>query len=126
MLHEHPGEVVTREELQKKLWPAGTFVDFDHWLNKAIGKIREALSDTAESLGFVITAARRGYRFLADVLYAALVSIIKLENLGTKARMRLIPGEEFFSVRQFGALRGHITIFEEFSIVASSGPWLLE
>src|SRR6266480_1712907 len=59
-------------------------------------------------------------------LYVALVSIIKLENLGTKARMRLIPGEEFFGVRQFGALRGRITIFEEFCIVASSGPWLLE
>jgi len=59
-------------------------------------------------------------------LYAVLVSIIKFENLRTKARMRLIPGEEFFGVRQFGALRGRITIFEEFCIVASSGPWLLE
>jgi TolB-like protein/DNA-binding winged helix-turn-helix (wHTH) protein/Flp pilus assembly protein TadD len=67
MLLEHPGEVVTREELQKKLWPADTFVDFDHGLNKAISKIREALSDSAESPRFVETVARRGYRFLADV-----------------------------------------------------------
>jgi TolB-like protein/DNA-binding winged helix-turn-helix (wHTH) protein/Flp pilus assembly protein TadD len=67
MLLEHPGEVVTREELQKKLWSADTFVDFDHGLNKAINKIREALSDSAESPRFVETVARRGYRFLAQV-----------------------------------------------------------
>ena len=67
MLVGHPGEVVTREELQKKLWPADTFVDFDHGLNKAISKIREALGDSAESPRFVETVARRGYRFLADV-----------------------------------------------------------
>ncbi len=70
MLLEHPGEVVTREELQKKLWPADTFVDFDHGLNKAISKIREALSDSAESPRFVETVARRGYRFLAEVKVA--------------------------------------------------------
>src|SRR5580658_706467 len=67
MLLEHPGEVITREELQRKLWPADTFVDFDHGLNKAINKIREALGDSAESPRFVETVARRGYRFLADV-----------------------------------------------------------
>ena len=67
MLLEHPGEVVTREELQNKLWPADTFVDFDHGLNKAINKIRDALGDSAESPRFVETVARRGYRFLAEV-----------------------------------------------------------
>lgn len=67
MLLEHPGEVVSREELQKKLWPADTFVDFDHGLNKAINKIRGALGDSAESPRFVETVARRGYRFLAEV-----------------------------------------------------------
>jgi TolB-like protein/DNA-binding winged helix-turn-helix (wHTH) protein/Flp pilus assembly protein TadD len=67
LLLEHPGDVVTREELQKKLWPADTFVDFDHGLNKAISKIREALSDSVESPRFVETVARRGYRFLAEV-----------------------------------------------------------
>ena len=66
-LLEHPGEVVTRKELQKKLWPADTFVDFDHGLNKTINKIREALGDSAESSRFVETVARRGYRFLAEV-----------------------------------------------------------
>jgi len=67
MLVAHPGEVVSREDLRKKLWPADTFVDFDHGLNKAVNKIREALSDSAENPRFVETAARRGYRFLAAV-----------------------------------------------------------
>jgi TolB-like protein/DNA-binding winged helix-turn-helix (wHTH) protein/Flp pilus assembly protein TadD len=70
MLLEHAGGVVLREELQKKLWPADTFVDFDHGLNKAISKIREALGDSAESPRFVETVGRRGYRFLADVRVA--------------------------------------------------------
>jgi len=67
MLLEHPGELVSREELQRKLWPADTFVDFDHGLNKAITKIREALGDSAESPRFVETLPRRGYRFIAPV-----------------------------------------------------------
>src|SRR5215471_10513958 len=57
MLLEHSGEVVTREELQKRLWPADTFVDFDHGLNKAINKIRDALGDSADSPRFVETVA---------------------------------------------------------------------
>ena len=65
-LLERPGEVVTREELRILLWPQ-TVVDYDHGLNKAVSKIREALGDSAESPRFVETVARRGYRFLADV-----------------------------------------------------------
>lgn len=67
MLLERPGEVVTREELQKKLWPADTFVDFDHSLNAAIRRLRDALGDSAENPRFVETVARRGYRLLAPV-----------------------------------------------------------
>ncbi len=66
MLLETPGQVVTREELRSKLWPT-TIVDFDHGLNKAISKIREALGDSSGHPRFVETVARRGYRFLADV-----------------------------------------------------------
>jgi len=66
MLLEKPGELVTREELRKKIW-GETVVDFDHGLNKAVNKIREALGDSAENPRFVETVARRGYRFLADV-----------------------------------------------------------
>ena len=67
ILLEHSGSVVTREELREKLWPADTFVDFDHSLNTAINKIREALGDSAASPRFVETLARRGYRFLGPV-----------------------------------------------------------
>ena len=67
ILLERLGEVVTREELQKGLWPDGTFVDFDHSLNTAVNKIREALGDSAENPRFVETLARRGYRFIAPV-----------------------------------------------------------
>ena len=66
ILLERPGEVVTREELQKRLWP-DTFVDVDHNLNTAINKIREALGDAAENPRFVETLPRRGYRFVAPV-----------------------------------------------------------
>lgn len=64
LLLEHPGEIVTREELQKRIWPADTFVDFDHGLNNAVKRLREALSDTAESPRYIETLPRRGYRFL--------------------------------------------------------------
>src|SRR5689334_5535308 len=67
MLLAHPGQLVTREELRSKLWPSNTFVDFDHGLNKAINKLREALGDSAESPRFVETVGRRGYRFIAEV-----------------------------------------------------------
>src|SRR5437763_13163772 len=66
-LLEKPGEVVTREELRNRLWPADTFVDFDHSLNAAIRRLRDALGDSAENPTFVETVARRGYRFLAPV-----------------------------------------------------------
>jgi len=67
MLLEHPGEVVTRAELQQKLWSTDTFVDFEHGVNTAISKIREALGDSAENPRFVETLPRRGYRFIAPV-----------------------------------------------------------
>jgi Tol biopolymer transport system component/DNA-binding winged helix-turn-helix (wHTH) protein len=66
-LLDSPGEVVTREQLRQRLWPADTFVDFDHSLNAAIRRLRDALGDTAENPRFVETVARRGYRFLAPV-----------------------------------------------------------
>ena len=66
MLLERPGELVIREELRERLWPK-TLVDFDHGLNKAISKVRDALGDSAENPRFIETVASRGYRFLADV-----------------------------------------------------------
>src|SRR5256885_15455504 len=60
MLLEHPGEVVTREELRNRLWPADTFVDFDHGVNAAIKRFRDALADSADNPRFVETLVRRG------------------------------------------------------------------
>jgi cholera toxin transcriptional activator len=67
LLLERAGDVVTREELRQKLWPADTFVDFDHGLNTAVNKLRELLGDSASSPRFIETLARRGYRFIAPV-----------------------------------------------------------
>jgi serine/threonine protein kinase/DNA-binding winged helix-turn-helix (wHTH) protein/Tol biopolymer transport system component len=67
LLVERPGEVVTREELQKKLWPNNTIVEFDHSINAAIKRLRDALGDTAEKPKYVETVARRGYRLLVPV-----------------------------------------------------------
>jgi TolB-like protein/DNA-binding winged helix-turn-helix (wHTH) protein/Tfp pilus assembly protein PilF len=67
MLLERPGELVTREDLQQRLWPTDTFVDFDHGVNAAINRLREALGDSAENPRFVETVPRRGYRFIAPV-----------------------------------------------------------
>lgn len=66
-LLQNPGEVVTREDLRQQLWPADTFVDFDHSLNTAIAKLRDALGDSAASPRFLETLPKRGYRFLASV-----------------------------------------------------------
>jgi TolB-like protein/DNA-binding winged helix-turn-helix (wHTH) protein/Flp pilus assembly protein TadD len=67
LLLQHPGETVTREELQKKLWPADTFVDFERGLNNAMNRLRAALDDDAETPRFVETLPRRGYRFIGSV-----------------------------------------------------------
>jgi len=64
---ERPGEVVGREELRQKLWPADTFVDFDHSLNTIVNKLREVLGDSASNPRFIETLAKRGYRFLLPV-----------------------------------------------------------
>ncbi len=66
-LLEHPGEILTRDQIARHLWPAETFVDFDHGVNSGINRIREALGDTASNPRFVETLARRGYRFIAPV-----------------------------------------------------------
>ncbi len=67
ILLERPGEIVTREELQKRIWPADTFVDFDHGLNNAVKRLREALGDAADTPRYIETLPRRGYRFIGAV-----------------------------------------------------------
>ena len=67
MLLEKPGALLTREEISRQLWPEGTFVDYEHGVNSAVNRIREALGDSAANPRFIETLARRGYRFLAPV-----------------------------------------------------------
>src|SRR5271169_2943949 len=71
MLIEHAGEAVTREELQKRLWPVDTYVDFEHSLNAAIKRLRAALGDSADAPRYVETLPRQGYRFIAPISFLA-------------------------------------------------------
>src|SRR6202034_661555 len=81
MLLERPGEVVTRQELQAKLWPADTYVGFDEGLNTAIRKLRVAFGDSAENPRFIETVSRRGYRFVAPIREAVAVTPQPLESV---------------------------------------------
>src|SRR5690349_17528440 len=69
ILLENPGQIVPREELQKRLWPSNTFVEFDQGVYSAMARLRDALGDSSESPRFVETVARRGYRFIAAVTH---------------------------------------------------------
>jgi len=95
MLLANHGQVVTREELRSRLWLSDTFVDFDHSLNKAINKLREALGDSAENPRFIETLAKRGYRFLGDLKGSARgiqsLLVLPLENLSRD------PEQEYFA-----------------------------
>ena len=93
LLLEHAGEVVTREELRKKLWPSDVIVDFDHSLGTAIGKLRQSLGDTAQNPRFVETLSNRGYRFIAPV------STVE-ENAGRPAQ-NSTPEDAVLSVSSF-------------------------
>jgi len=81
MLLERPGELLTREEISRELWPDGTFVDYEHGVNSAINRIREALGDTASNPRFVETLARRGYRFVAPVEKIASVDDVAVTEI---------------------------------------------
>jgi len=99
LLLERPGEVVTREELQQKLWQGETFVDFDVGLNTAVKKLRDALGDSADSPQFVETLPRRGYRFIASVEQGAEPSPIReIESLAVFPLENLTgdPAQDYF------------------------------
>jgi DNA-binding winged helix-turn-helix (wHTH) protein/Tol biopolymer transport system component len=86
VLLECPGELVAREEIAKRLWPGDTFVDFDHGLNNAVNRLREALGDSADAPRFIETLPRRGYRFIAKTNGSGSVEAAgtsKIPNAGT-------------------------------------------
>ena len=76
LMLERPGEVITREELRQRLWPEGTFVDFEHSLNAAIKRLRAALGDDADKPTFIETVPRRGYRFVGSVRTSCDVRVV--------------------------------------------------
>jgi TolB-like protein/Tfp pilus assembly protein PilF len=95
ILLEQPGEIVTRDELRQRIWPADTFVDFDQGLNNAIKRLRETLGDSAETPQFVETIPRRGYRFVASIRnerrQITSLAVLPLENLDHN------PEQEYFA-----------------------------
>ncbi len=123
---EHPGEVVTREELARRLWPDGTFVDFEHSLNAAVKRLRAALGDDADRPRFVETLPRRGYRFIAPMTPAS-----RRETTGEVVRLAVLPftnlsadaRQEYFSdgltdemIAQLGRLgRGRLAVLAYWS-----------
>ena len=94
LLLEHPGDIVTREKLQKKLWPSDTFVDFEHSLNAAVKRLRDALDDSADTPRYIETVARRGYRFIGPIDRLKSVSprprALKWVGIGSVAALALL------------------------------------
>ena len=117
ILLEQPGTVVTREELQKRLWP-DTFVDVDHNLNTAINKIREVLGDSSESPRFVETLPRRGYRFIGPITVNG-VDAATAQAVGNSATGVREPATRARALRAF-ALLG------VFMLLASGGLWMFK
>ena len=136
LMLERPGDVVTREELARHLWPKGTFVDFEHSLNAAVKRLRAALGDDADNPRFVETLPRRGYRFIASLRDGETVAML-LVMADFNARLAVLPfanlsgdpGQEYFSdglteemIQQLGRLcRGRIAIISRSSSTVFKG-----
>jgi TolB-like protein/DNA-binding winged helix-turn-helix (wHTH) protein/Tfp pilus assembly protein PilF len=129
MLLERQGDVVTREELQKKLWPADTFVDFDHGLNKAINKVRDALGDSAENPRFVETVSRRGYRFLAEVKVTGVpirgTGLANQRQSGADARELHDPPSNTLMLKHRLSFAWKMSVFVLLLLLVSLGAWKL-
>src|SRR5687768_4016918 len=133
---ERPGDVVTREQLRQRLWPAGTYVDFEHSLNAAVKRLRAALGDDAENPRFVETLPRRGYRFIAPLGAAPEEVVVRAPRAQPRVRLAVLPfsnlsdsTQEFFSdglteemIAQLGALcRGRVGIIARWSSMVFKG-----
>jgi TolB-like protein len=122
ILLEHPGKVVTREELKQRIWPSDTFVDFDHGINNAIKRLREALADTAETPRYIETLPRRGYRFIGkiecDALRMRSLAVLPLENLSHNSQ------DEYFADGLTEALITTLAKIGELRVVSRTSAML--
>ncbi len=137
LMLERPGDVVTREQLRQRLWPDGTYVDFEHSLNAAVKRLRAALGDDAEHPRFVETLPRRGYRFIAALGAAAEPMPARRTGAAPPLRLAVLPfsnlsddpAQEYFSdglteemITQLGGLcRGRVGIIARWSSMAFKG-----
>lgn len=111
ILLEHPGDLITREQLQRRLWPSDTFVDFDRGLNAAINRVREALGDSAENPRFVETIPRRGYRFIAPLVDCRPLSATLSSGESNPSGAQNLKNRPALSVsRRFKILLGAVSI----------------
>jgi TolB-like protein/DNA-binding winged helix-turn-helix (wHTH) protein len=128
VLIQRPGELVTREELHSKLWPADTFVDFDHGLNNAVARIREVLNDSADAPRYVETLPRRGYRFIAPLTEVGSATVPRpvaelearplRQNTDPDASGHsVLPAEKRFPTKLLLVLLGGVVLLVLFSLV---------
>jgi Tol biopolymer transport system component/DNA-binding winged helix-turn-helix (wHTH) protein len=106
-LLERPGQLVTREQLRQRLWPDGTYVDFDHGLNAVINRLREALGDSADSPRFIQTVPRRGYRFIGPVAKGAQGQEVREQRPGEPGYIPPGSNEVGSAYRQDGTTRSY-------------------
>ena len=122
ILLQSPGEIVSREELQQKIWPSDTFVDFDHGINNAVKRLREALGDTAETPRYVETMPRRGYRFIGKIECEAprmrSLAVLPLENLSHD------PQQEYFAEGLTEALITTLAKIGELRVISRTSAML--
>jgi TolB-like protein/Flp pilus assembly protein TadD len=137
LMLERPGDVVTREQLRRRLWPDGTYVDFEHSLNAAVKRLRAALGDDADNPRFVETLPRRGYRFIAPLGTAVPPAAVAPPPSPSRVRLAVLPfsnlsddpAQEYFSdglteemITQLGVLcRGRIGIIARWSSMVFKG-----
>src|SRR5437762_736951 len=116
ILLQHPGKVIAREELREKTWPSDTFVDFDHGINNAIKRLREALGDNTETPRYIETLPRRGYRFIGKIEREAprfrSLAVLPLENLSRD------PEQEYFAEGLTEALITTLAKIRELRVVS--------
>jgi adenylate cyclase len=133
ILLQQADEVVTREELQKRIWPADTFVDFDHGLNNAVKKLREALGDDAENPRFIETLPKRGYRFIAPVeefgngtrLLAGPPAAVTVDSIAVLpfTSMSADPEDEFFADGMTEEIINALAQIEQLHVVARTSAF---